>query len=171
MSNFASYLSSSASLHQKFLSFSPQVKEYKLLDTPWSTRESKKATSGNIALTTQGLLSRCLLALNQRELNLFARVTLGRLTSGQKTLLIFRQSNIAYTQALTLKLTGLNKIAVLGGDEEDVKTVRKCLQSRWPYPLTHDYEMVRDEAVGGEGWYFKVIMNRWIELRLTIKRS
>jgi hypothetical protein len=49
----------------------------------------------------------------------------------------------------------LNKIAILGAEESDVIAIRKCFQSRWPYPLTHDYEMMPVEGNPG-GWFFKV---------------
>ena len=54
---------------------------------------------------------------------------------------------------------GLNKIAILGAEESDIIAIRKCFQSRWPYPLTHDYEMMPVEGNPG-GWFFKV----WGEL-------
>ena len=82
------------------------VKQYKLLESPWSRKESKSATSPNIGLATQQLMAKWLLAMNRKEQNLYARVTLGRFGTSQKTLLMFRSSNIGYTEALTLKLTG-----------------------------------------------------------------
>lgn len=56
--------------------------------------------------------------------------------------------------------TGVNRIGVLGGTEADIEAIRKCLQNRWPYPLTHDYKVEKD-GNEEEFWQFKVKRYPW----------
>ena len=53
----------------------------------------------------------------------------------------FRQSNVTYSEYLTIKLTGRNRLAIVGGTDDDLDVIRNCLQSRWPYPLSRDYKV------------------------------
>jgi len=88
-------------------------REYRLLEEPWtSSRGGQKSRVRGTTnpkgqmVSAQLLASRFLLALNSRGLNLYARVCLRRGQSAQSTLLMFRQSNVAYTEALTIQPTG-----------------------------------------------------------------
>ena len=56
--------------------------------------------------------------------------------------LSFRQSNVTYSEYLTIKLTGRNRLAIVGGTDDDLDVIRNCLQSRWPYPLSRDYKVL-----------------------------
>ena len=55
---------------------------------------------------------------------------------------LFRQSNVTYSEYLTIKLTGRNRLAIVGGTDDDLDVIRNCLQSRWPYPLSRDYKVL-----------------------------
>lgn len=81
------------------------AKEYKLLENPW-TRKVLENSAPN--MEAQMLVSRIFLALNKKELNLYARICLDCHTDRQKTLLMFRQSNVTYSEALTIQLTGMH---------------------------------------------------------------
>ena len=93
------------------------VKEYRLNETPWmkSEIEVTSGTEDGVAVTAkkttlmtsqQNLVSRILLAMNKSELNMYARVTHESDMADQRTMLIFRQSNVTYSESLTLKLAG-----------------------------------------------------------------
>jgi len=127
-------------------------REYRLLDAPWTSSRSGQKSRLRGATNPKGqmvsaqlLASKILLALNGRGLNLYARVCLRRGEQAQSTLLMFRQSNVAYTQALTIQPTGLNRLAVIGAGEEDLDAIRKCLKTRWPYPTTKDGKVYEKE--------------------------
>ncbi len=81
------------------------AKEYRLLEDPW-TRSRRGDGTKRPMVAAQMLASRVLLVLNRRELNLYARVCLRRGEPDQVTLLVFRQSNVAYTETLTIQPTG-----------------------------------------------------------------
>eukprot|EP00095_Tigriopus_kingsejongensis_P006751 maker-scaffold1404_size42976-snap-gene-0.12 protein:Tk06751 transcript:maker-scaffold1404_size42976-snap-gene-0.12-mRNA-1 annotation:"---NA---" len=134
-----------------------EVKTFKLLETPWNQSCVVKEGSGpmpRLAVSPQILVAKFLLALNKAEMNVYESVTLDAGKVDQKTLIIFKQSNVGFTQELTLKLAGVNRIGVIGGSEADIEAIRKCLQSRWPYPLTHDYKVEKD-GNEEEFWQFK----------------
>ena len=57
-------------------------------------------------------------------------------------IVLFRQSNVTYSEYLTIKLTGRNRLAIVGGTDDDLDVIRNCLQSRWPYPLSRDYKVL-----------------------------
>ncbi len=80
------------------------VKQFKLVGEPWA----KRKTNDPIIMSAQALVAQLLLAMNKAELNLYAKVCLNREQLDQQTLLVFRQSNVAYKEALTLQLTGMS---------------------------------------------------------------
>ncbi len=80
-------------------------KQYRLLDDPWIRSRRGDGTKRPM-VAAQVLASKVLLVLNKRELNLYAKVCLRRGEEDQVTLLIFRQSNVAYTETLTIQPTG-----------------------------------------------------------------
>ena len=83
------------------------VKQYRLLDNPWKATGRILDNGVKIpSVSPQGVVSGLLLGLNKCGLNLYGRVTLGRQQADQRTLLIFRQSNVSYSEYLTIKLTG-----------------------------------------------------------------
>ncbi len=88
------------------------ARQYRLLEDPW-TRSRRNDGTKRPMVAAQILASRVLLVLNRRELNLYARVCLRRGEPDQVTLLMFRQSNVAYTETLTIQPTGIITVAVI----------------------------------------------------------
>ena len=93
----------SAGLESKEPSDRRGAHEYRLLENPWTRRLLE---NGAPNMEAQMLVSKLFLALNKRQLNLYARVCLECHGIGQKTLLLFRQSNVTYSESLTIQLTG-----------------------------------------------------------------
>lgn len=90
------------------------VKSYKLLEEPWNQSCVVKDGSGSmprLVVSPQILVAKFLLAMNKAEMNVYESVTLDVGKIDQKTLVIFRQSNVSYSQELTLKLAGMTKEA------------------------------------------------------------
>ena len=152
--------------------FSPEVKE----NEGSQSKELKmktglwKAESDEEAIRAQNILGKILLGMNKHELNLYARIVLDSGKANQKTLLMFRQSNIAFGKALIIQPQGLNRILVSGGAPEDISAIRNCLSSRWPYPLTQDYEAAANDTNEDQAekspsaasyWVFKVKRYPW----------
>jgi hypothetical protein len=86
------------------------VRQFKLLENPWVGTGRILDNGVKIpSVSPQGVVSAFMLGLNKCELNLYARVTLGKQQKDQRTLFIFRQSNVSYSEYLTIKLTGKKK--------------------------------------------------------------
>ena len=76
-------------------------------------------------------------------------------------IVLFRQSNVTYSEYLTIKLTGRNRLAIVGGTDDDLDVIRNCLQSRWPYPLSRDYKVLSGVSSLIQTW--KDMMHRaWL---------
>ncbi len=126
------------------------AKEYRLLEDPW-TRSRRGDGSKRPMVAAQILASRVLLALNRRGLNLYARVCLRRGEADQVTLLLFRQSNVAYTETLTIQPTG-EGISVVAqnrgkGSRYFGGQKRSACKSPWPGQNYKDIETNQQQQI------------------------
>ena len=82
-------------------------KQYKLLEDPWTA--TGRVLDNGVKITSvsaEAVVAKCMLGLNRCQLNLYGRVTLGRGKNDQRTLFVFRQTNVSFSETLTIKLTG-----------------------------------------------------------------
>jgi len=51
-------------------------------------------------------------------------------------MILVKKTSLNYNQLF--HFSGQNKIAMIGGGEAEVASLRHNLQSKWPYPVTYD---------------------------------
>ncbi|CAB4061723.1 unnamed protein product [Lepeophtheirus salmonis] len=66
---------------------------------------------------------------------------MNRHEGSQSSLIIFRQSNISFSESMCLHLSGQNKLCIIGGGADERETVRNAIETRWPYPISQDKNM------------------------------
>eukprot|EP00096_Caligus_rogercresseyi_P014318 TRINITY_DN6810_c0_g1_i1.p1 TRINITY_DN6810_c0_g1~~TRINITY_DN6810_c0_g1_i1.p1 ORF type:complete len:634 (+),score=132.70 TRINITY_DN6810_c0_g1_i1:91-1902(+) len=105
---------------------------------------------------SRNLTQRLIKTLSANNLNLYGSLRMNRHEGNQSSLLIFRQSNISFSDSLCLQLSGQNKLCVIGGGSEEKDLIRKAIETRWPYPISQDRSLE-----GSQVHIFKVKRYPW----------
>ena len=124
-----------------------------------------------------------LMVMNRHEFNLYSASRLASHSDRQRSQLIFKQSNVAYSHCICLHLSGKcmakfahfslkrlkkritifpgsNKLILIGGGTKEIELARTVLKTRWPYPIIRDEELDM-ETSKSRVWVFKVKRQPW----------
>ncbi|XP_040564906.1 uncharacterized protein [Lepeophtheirus salmonis] len=117
---------------------SEDVKSLYCNDHPWKQNSCQTwESTSESRLLTQKLIK----TMSANNYNLYGSIRMNRHEGSQSSLIIFRQSNISFSESMCLHLSGQNKLCIIGGGADERETVRNAIETRWPYPISQDKNM------------------------------